>query len=227
MARAILFDVDGTLVDSVDLHARAWQEAFARFGKRIGYAEIRSQIGKGGDQLIPVFLDEQERARDGEALDEYRSKLFRRAYLPHVRPLPGARDLVQRVKQAGLAVGLATSSKEEELEHHLDLVGIRDLVDAATTSDDVERSKPHPDVFVACARKLQVPPGAAIAVGDSPYDALSARRAGAPTVGLLAGGFPRSSLEQAGCIAVYEGPLDLLLSFESSPLASPAAHAAP
>jgi HAD superfamily hydrolase (TIGR01509 family) len=222
---AILFDVDGTLVDSVDLHAHAWQEAFAHFGKRIPYREIRAQIGKGGDQLIPVFLDEAERERMGERLESFRGDLFRREYLPRVRPFPHARDLVRRVKDAGLRAGLASSAKGDELDHHLDLVGLRGLVDAATTADDVERSKPHPDVFTVCAAKLGVDPRDVIAVGDSPFDAIAARRAGARAVGLLAGGFPRAALAGAGCEAIYADAGDLLLRFDGSPLAPSEARA--
>ena len=222
---AILFDVDGTLVDSVDLHARAWQEAFAHFGKRLPYREIRAQIGKGGDELLPVFLDETERDRMGERLESFRADLFRREYLRHARPFAHARDLVRRVKDAGLLVGLASSAQRQELEYHLGLLGVRALVDAATTADDVDRSKPHPDVFAACAAKLGVDPRAAVAVGDSPFDAIGARRAGARAVGLLSGGFPRDALVRAGCEAIYADPEDLLRRFDGSPLAPDEARA--
>jgi len=223
--RAVLFDVDGTLVDSVDLHARAWQEAFAHFGKRVPYREIRAQIGKGGDQLLPVFLDEEERERMGEWIESFRADLFQREYLRHARPFAHARDLVRRVKQMGLRAGLASSAQREELEHHLDLLGVRALVDAATTADDVDRSKPVPDVFAACAAKLGVDPRDAVAVGDSPFDAIGARRAGARAVGLLAGGFPRDALVFAGCEAIYADAEDLLRRFDGSPLAPGEARA--
>jgi HAD superfamily hydrolase (TIGR01509 family) len=215
----VLFDLDGTLLDSVDLHARAWQEAFARFGKRLPHAAVRSQIGKGGDQLVQAFLEPDEVEDFGDELERHRAELFERAYLPHVRPFPQAHALVARARAEGLRVGLASSCKQPELEHHLGLLELRGLVDAATTGDDVDRSKPYPDVFLACAARLGVAPPDAVAVGDSPFDAVAAARAGIPTVGLLSGGFARRALADAGCVAVYSGPADLLLRFDGSPLA--------
>jgi HAD superfamily hydrolase (TIGR01509 family) len=218
--RAILFDVDGTLVDSVDLHARAWQEGFAHFGKELSFEEVRSQIGKGGDQLLATFLDDDEQEAFGDDLERYRSRLFKSRYLPWARAFPHARELVRRVKAAGLGVALATSAKQEELDHHLQLIGIEGLVDAWTTADEVERSKPFPDVFERCVAKLGVAPADCVAVGDSPFDALSARRAGIHVVvGILAGGFPARALREAGCAALYAEPADLLARFELSPLA--------
>ncbi|HEX7625403.1 MAG TPA: HAD family hydrolase [Anaeromyxobacteraceae bacterium] len=219
MARAVLFDIDGTLMDSVNLHAQAWQEALARFGKQVKYEDVRSQIGKGGDQLLPVFLDEEELERFGEDLDEYRSGLYERQYLPWAKPFPGARDLLARLKQAGTLVGLASSCKRTELGYYLRSVGGASLVDAATTAEDAEQSKPQPDVFLACLEKLALDPGDAVAVGDSPYDAVAAGRAGIRTVGVLSGGFPQRDLEEAGCIAVYQDVGDLLERLQTSPLA--------
>jgi HAD superfamily hydrolase (TIGR01509 family) len=217
---AVLFDVDGTLVDSVDLHARAWREAFARFGKEVALEDVRRQVGKGGDQLIPVFLSEAERARDGEALDRYRAELWRREYMPEVRPLPMARELVFRVKRDGKRVALASSGKEDEVAWNRRLLGLDDsILEAATTSDDAERSKPHPDIFEAALARTRTPPERALAVGDSPWDALSARRAGLRTIGVLSGGFAEADLRDAGCIAIYRDPADLLARYDGSPLA--------
>jgi HAD superfamily hydrolase (TIGR01509 family) len=219
MARAALFDIDGTLVDSVDLHAQAWQEALVRFGKDVPYERIRSQIGKGGDQLLPVLLNEEELERFGEDLSEHRTGLYQRRYLPWVKSFPGARDLLARLKQNGMLVGLASSCKRMELGYYLRLVGGASLVDAATTADDAEESKPHPDVFLACLERLDLGPDQAVAVGDSPYDAEAAARAGIQTVGVLSGGFAQHDLEAAGCIAVYQDCADLLARLSSSPLA--------
>jgi len=225
MARAVLFDIDGTLMDSVDLHAQAWQEALVRFGKQVSYDDIRSQIGKGGDQLLPAFLDEEELERFGDDLNEYRSGLYERQYLPWAKPFPGARDLLARLKQAGTLVGLASSCKRIELGYYLRVVGGASLVDAATTAEDAEQSKPQPDVFLACLDRLALDPGDAVAVGDSPYDAEAAGRAGIRTVGVLSGGFPQRDLEAAGCIAIYQDVGDLLERLQSSPLApEPAIH---
>ena len=221
MARpeAALFDVDGTLVDSVDLHAQAWQEALRRFGKDVPLEDVRRQIGKGGDQLIPVFLSREERERDGEALERFRADLWRREYMPRVRPFPGAAELVRRAHRAGLRLALASSGNEDEVAHNRNLLAIDDLLHGATTSDDAERSKPHPDIFEAALARVHAPPDRAVAVGDSPWDAIAARRAGVRTVGLLSGGFAEQDLRDAGCVAIYAGPADLVARFDASPLA--------
>ena len=217
---AVLFDVDGTLVDSVDLHARAWAEAFRRFGKDVRVEDVRAQIGKGGDQLLPVFLPEAELREKGEAIDAFRSELWKREYMPRVRPLPSARELVARVRREGKRVALASSGKADEVRFYEQLLGVRDLVEGATTADDAERSKPYPDIFRAALAAARADPDEAVAVGDSPWDALAARRAGVRTVGVLSGGFPEGDLRDAGCIAVYRDPADLLAHFELSPLAA-------
>lgn len=219
MARAVLFDIDGTLIDSVDLHAQAWQESLARFGKEVPYEEIRSQIGKGGDQLLPVFLNDEELERFGEDLAEHRAGVYQRKYLPWAKAFPGARDLLARLKQGAMLVGLASSCKRVELGYYLRMVGGASLVDAATTAEDVERSKPEPDVFLACLERLALDPGDAVAVGDSPYDAEAAGRAGITTVGVLSGGFEQRDLEAAGCVAIYQDCADLLARLPSTPLA--------
>lgn len=216
---AVLFDIDGTLVDSVDLHARAWAEALRRFGKDVRVEDVRAQIGKGGDQLLPVFLPEAELREKGEAIDSFRSELWKREYMPRVRPFPSARELVARVRREGKRVALASSGKADEVCFYEKLLGVRDLVEGATTSDDAERSKPYPDIFRAALAAARADPDEAVAVGDSPWDALAARRAGVRTVGVLSGGFPEGDLRDAGCIAVYRDPADLLAHFELSPLA--------
>lgn len=222
MIRAALFDIDGTLIDTVDLHTAAWKQAFEHFGKVISYDEIRSQIGKGGDKLIPSLLSREEDERFGPDLEEYRSGLYLREFLPLAEAFPGARELVERARRAGLLVALASSCKKAELEHDMRLVGIEAAVDAAVTGGDIEASKPDPDVFEAALDRLGVAPHDALAIGDSPYDAIAAARAGVRTIGLLCGGFPREALLEAGCIQIYESPADLLARFDASPL-SPAA----
>ena len=218
--RAAIFDIDGTLLDSVDLHARAWVEAFAHFGVQTGFAEVRRQIGKGGDELMPVFLSEERIAREGETIEAYRSDLFKRRYLSEVRPFPGVRPLFEHIRSAGLKIALASSGKRSEVEHYTEILEIGDLVDVATSSDDADRSKPHPDIFEAALAKLDgVPPDAIIVVGDTPYDAEAAAKAGLRTVGLLCGGFPEADLRAAGCAAIYRDPEDLLDRFAESPLA--------
>ncbi|MDB5411350.1 MAG: family hydrolase [Rhodospirillales bacterium] len=220
--RGIIFDVDGTLVDSVDLHAKAWQEAFAHFGHEIAFAHIRSQIGKGGDQLMPVFLDKAELKRIGEALEKFRGKHFKQHYLPLVRAFPDVAALFRCIRDAGQRIALASSAKDDELAVYKEIAGITDLVDAETSSDDAEKSKPYPDILVAALEKLKLPPAEAIVVGDSPYDAEAAAEAGLATVGLLCGGFPRPDLEGARCVALYADPSNLLRNYAISPLAASA-----
>jgi HAD superfamily hydrolase (TIGR01509 family) len=216
---AALVDVDGTLIDSVDLHARAWQEALAYFGRRVPFEEIRAQIGKGGDQLLPVFLSEDELARRGEAVEEYRSELYKRKYLRQVRPFPRVRELFQALQRRGVRVALASSAKGDELAIYKAIAGIDDLVDTETSSDDAERSKPHPDIFAAALKRLGgAPLRDTFAVGDSPWDAAAAHRLGVRCIGVLCGGFAEADLRAAGCVEIYRDPADLLARLDHSAL---------
>lgn len=221
MPEAVIFDIDGTLLDSVDLHAQAWQEAFRKFGHDIRFEDIRRQIGKGGDQLLPVFLSQQELKQIGDELKEYRSRLFKEKYLPKVKPFPGVRQLFEKIKANGQQLALASSAKGDELKDFERIANIEDLVEVETSSADAERSKPHPDIFEAALDRLRkkVNREEAIVVGDSPHDAEAAKRAHLRTVGVLCGGFPETELWAAGCIAIYQGPEDLLRRYETSPLA--------
>jgi HAD superfamily hydrolase (TIGR01509 family) len=219
MAQAAIFDIDGTLIDSVDLHAIAWQEALEHFGHPVTFEQARSQIGKGGDHLIPVFLTESEQKDHGADMEEWRGKRFKSKYLPLVRPFSAVPDMLRRVRDAGLRVAVASSAKAGELEAYLDIAGIRDLVDTVTSSEDAEKSKPAPDIFQVALEKLRLPGAEAVAIGDTPYDAEAAGKAGIASIGLLSGGFAEADLRKAGCIAVYPGPAALLACFGASPLA--------
>ena len=218
MIKAVIFDIDGTLVDSVDLHAQAWKEAFKHFGKDIPYQQIRHQIGKGGDQLMPVFFTHEELDEFGKSMEKFRSDLFRREFLPRVRPFPKVRELFQRIKEDGKKISLASSAKDEEIDFYKELLGIEDLVEAKASADDAEKSKPHPDIFQAALERLDVGPADAIVVGDTPYDADAAGRLRIKTVGVRCGGFPEAELLAAGCIAIYDDPADLLARYEESVL---------
>lgn len=220
MAKAIIFDIDGTILDSVDLHAAAWQEAFHHFGYDVPFDEARKQIGKGGDQLLPVFLSKDEIDRIGKDLEEYRSRLFKEKYLPQVKPFPKVRELFETILRHGQKVGLASSARGDELEHYERIANVEDLVQVETSSADAKRSKPHPDIFEAALDRLG--PGIrkeeVMVVGDSPHDAEAAKNAGLRAVGVLCGGFPEQTLREAGCIAIYQGPADLLEHYDESPL---------
>jgi HAD superfamily hydrolase (TIGR01549 family) len=218
MIKAIIFDVDGTLVDTVDLHAHAWQEAFHHFGHHVEFEKIRSQIGKGGDQLMPVFLSKAEVARRGTQLEKYRNELFKRKYFSQARPFPMVPELLQHIRARGQKIGLASSCKGDELEDYKRLARIEHLVDVATTSDDADKSKPFPDIFQAAIKRLSgIAVSEAVAVGDTPYDAEAAGKIGLRTLGMLCGGFPAENLHAAGCIAIYRDPADLLQQYDSSP----------
>ncbi|HVF43532.1 MAG TPA: HAD family hydrolase [Pyrinomonadaceae bacterium] len=221
MVKAVIFDIDGTLIDSVDLHARAWQEAFAHFGRQFSFEKVRYQIGKGGDQLLPVFLSEREIEEFGDELTEYRGELFKREYLPRVVVFPRVRELFERVLAGGKRVALASSANKDELKEYKRIADIADLVDEETSADDAERSKPHPDIFEAALSQLGgVEPSDAIVVGDTPYDAEAALKAGLQTIGLLSGGFPEEDLRAAGCVRIYKDAAELLAGYDASPLAS-------
>lgn len=220
MPAAVLFDVDGTLVDTVDLHAKAWQDAFRLYGKEIPFEDVRSQIGKGGDQLMPVFLTRDELQRFGEEMQARRGRIYQERYQSQVRAFAGVRPLFERIKREGACIALASSADKQEFEANLALLGVGDLVDAATSSHDAERSKPFPDIFDAALAKLDgVRAADALAVGDTPYDAIAASQIGLRTIGMLCGGFPENDLRGAGCIEIWRDPEDLLIGYERSALA--------
>ena len=219
MIKAVIFDVDGTLIDSVDEHARAWVEAFARFGRHVEFSAVRHQIGKGGDQLMKEFLTKDEIEEIGEELEKDRKEHFQREHLPAVQGFPGVRDLFLHILASGRRVALASSAAGEELETYKEKAHIEDLVEEETSKDDADKSKPHPDIFQAVLEKLGgIAPEEAIIVGDTPWDAIAAKRAGVAMIGVLCGGFPEEELREAGCVAVFRSPADLLAHYEDSPI---------
>ncbi len=221
MPDALIFDIDGTLLDSVDLHAQAWQEALEHFGHHIRLADIRTQIGKGGDQLLPVFIPQEELRERGKEIQEFRGNLFKQKYLKQVKPFPGVRALFEKVLANDQKLALASSAKGDELKHYERIAQVEDLVQVETSSADAEKSKPHPDIVEAAIARLGqgIERTQVLMIGDSPYDAEAAKRAGIATVGVRCGGFPEASLRQAGCVAIYQDPEDLLRNYDSSPLA--------
>lgn len=219
MSKAAIFDLDGTLLDSVDLHAVAWHEAMVKFGHDVSFEQARSQIGKGGDKLIPVFLSADEQRDHGKELDRWCGERFKTRYLPLVRPFSAVPDLLRRVRDAGLRIAVASSAKRDELDKYLHIAGITDLVAATTSSEDAEESKPAPDVFEIVLKKLKISAAEAVAIGDTPYDAIAAGKAGIATIGVLCGGFTESSLRQAGCVEVFPGPAALFANFDHCLLA--------
>lgn len=220
MIEAVIFDIDGTLVDSVDLHAQAWKEAFKHFGKDVPYQQVRHQIGKGGDQLMPVFFSREQLEQFGEEMEEYRGRLYKRDFMGRVRAFPNVRELFLRIREDKKRIALASSARADELSHYKRVANIEDLVEEETSADDAEKSKPHPDIFKAVLDELGLSePSRAVVIGDTPYDAEAAGRAGLKNrVGLLCGGFPERELRAAGMVEIYEDPADLLRHYQESML---------
>jgi HAD superfamily hydrolase (TIGR01549 family) len=219
MIRGVIFDLDGTLVDSNELHVLAWEETFRHFGKEIPRERLREQIGKGGDQYLPVFLTEREMREFGEAADKYRGEIFKKKYLPEVKPFPKVRELFERLRGDGRKIALASSGKEAEVRRYEKLLGIGGMVDCMTTVDQVAHSKPKADVFIAALNLLSLPPSEAIAVGDTPYDVEAAKKIELPVIGVLCGGFSEQALRDEGALAIFRDPADLLERYYQSPLA--------
>jgi len=217
--RGVIFDLDGTLVDSNDLHVLAWQETFRHFGKEIPLHRLREQIGKGGDQYLPVFLDGREIREFGEEAEKYRGEVFKKKYLSRVKPFPKVRELFEKLRAEGMKIALASSGKETEVRHYAKLLEIGGLFDSMTTVDQVAQSKPKADVFIAALNLLALSPSEAIAIGDTPYDVAAAKKIELPIVGVLSGGFPEEALRDAGAVAIFRDPADLLERYYQSPLA--------
>ncbi len=219
MLKAVLFDVDGTLIDSNHLHASAWSDAFREFGHNVPFDAIQRQIGKGGDTLMPEFLSREDLDASGKKMEERYGAIFKERYLGQVKPFRHVPELLTHVREHGLRVALASSAKKELLERFKTIAGIEGLTDVETTSDDAEASKPNPDIFEAAIKRMRdVTTENAIVVGDTPYDAEAAIKAGLRIVGLTCGGWSEAELKQAGCIAVYADPADLLANYDASPI---------
>lgn len=219
MAKAVLFDIDGTLIDSNALHVETWARVFAEAGHAIPRGRIAPEIGKGGDNLVPALLPDLPQSEQKKLADRH-GEVFKADYLRSARPFPGAKGLLRRAHAEGLTVVLASSASAEELDHYVGLLGAGDIVAAKTSIDDVETSKPAPDIFAAAVRKAGVKPEEAIAVGDTPYDVASAKGAGVRTVAVLSGGFPEAVLREEGAVTVYRDVEALLEGWSESPLAS-------
>jgi HAD superfamily hydrolase (TIGR01509 family) len=216
--KAVIFDIDGTLIDSVDLHAKAWQDAFAHFGIRLNFTEVRDQIGKGGDELLPTFLLKKQIQEFGEELKEWRGKHFKNTYIAEVKPFRDSNNLLNRVKKSGKLIAAGSSAKKDELDYYLQLLDAKGLFDVVTSADDVDKSKPNPDIFEVVLSKLQTSTSETIVVGDSPYDAEAATKIGLPAIGFLCGGFSKEWLTSAGAIKIYKGPTELLDKYDASPI---------
>jgi len=215
--RGVIFDVDGTLVDSNDAHAKAWVEALAERGHEVPFERVRPLIGMGGDKLLPAAAGIEADSDEGQAIGERRGEIFRAQYLPRLEAFTGSRQLAQALKDRGFRLAVASSAQEEELGPLLRIAGVAEFLEAKTSGDDVESSKPDPDILHAALRRLRCAPADALMIGDTPYDVEAARRAGIDCVAFRSGGREEADLE--GARAVYAGPWDLLRHLDASPLA--------
>jgi HAD superfamily hydrolase (TIGR01509 family) len=218
MVKAVLCDMDGTLLDSNTAHAESWQRCFEKFGIHATVGEVQRQIGKGGDQMLPVFVDKARLREIEEPLKECKKKLFQDEYMEHLVPFPQARELMETIADAGIRIAMASSAAKDELAKYLEIVGIAGIVEHETSNDDAETSKPEPDIFQAALDKLKLAPEEAIALGDTPWDAQAAGRAGIRTIGVECGGWAEEDLRKAGCIEVYRDPADMLAHLKHSKL---------
>jgi phosphoglycolate phosphatase-like HAD superfamily hydrolase len=215
MIRAVLLDVDGTLVDSNDAHARAWVDAFGEFGRSVPFEQVRPLIGKGGDKLMPEVSGVASDSPLGKRIDQRRSEIFLERYLPKLEPFPRATELLERLRSDGLSLVVATSAKKDEMDPLLEICGGSRLVMGRTSSDDAERSKPDGDIISAALGRAKVVAGEALMLGDTPYDIEAASRVGVDTVALRSGGWDEAALVHAA--AIYADASDLLAHYEDSP----------
>ena len=215
MRKAIVLDIDGTLVDSNGVHAATWSTASAMFGYEKPAEFFRPLIGMGGDRVLPLIEPSLNEERDpGKSIAAKRGDLFRRDHLPTLRATNGAKPLVERLHALGLRCVIASSTKKADLDALLDVAGVRDLIHESTTADDADESKPAPDIVAAALRKAGVTAEEAVMIGDTPYDVESATRAGIAIVALRCGG--SSDADLAGAAEIYDDPADLLAHLETS-----------
>ncbi len=210
--RGIILDVDGTLIDSNDAHARAWVEAGEALGFSITYEEVRPLIGMGGDRVTPIVAGVEEGAPEGQRLARTRGDIFRRRHLPGLEPFPGVRDLLQRLDDDGFTLVVASSASEDDLGALLEQAGVADLIGSSTSSDDAEESKPEPDIVEAAISRAGLPRDRLLMVGDTPYDVEAARRARVPIVAVRCGGWKDADLD--GAVTVAADPAELLERYE-------------
>src|SRR3989440_11100854 len=218
MAGTAILDIDGTLVDTNYQHALAWYRAFRQNGIVLPVWRIHRHIGMGGDQLVAALTDERTEEEMGDEIRAAEKPLYM-AMIEEIEPMEGARELIERLKDAGKTVVLASSAKGSELDHYLDLLDVRDLADDWTMSDDVEATKPEPDLVKAALEKAGADASDAAMLGDTPWDCEAAARAGVPCVALMTGGFSAAELKEGGAVGGFESAPQLLERIGETPLA--------
>jgi HAD superfamily hydrolase (TIGR01509 family) len=214
LLEGVIFDIDGTLVDSNDAHARSWVDTFAEAGYDVPFDVVRPLIGMGGDKLLPRTISIRNDSKEGKKLSKRRSEIFRERYLPRLRALPESRDLVSRIRSDGLKAIVATSAKDDELKGLLKAADVEDLMEEKATASDAKRSKPDPDIVKAAIEESGAPPEKLVMIGDTPYDVEAATRARVRCIAFRSGGWPDHDLR--GAAEIYDGPADLLSHYQTS-----------
>jgi phosphoglycolate phosphatase-like HAD superfamily hydrolase len=215
----VLLDIDGTLIDSNDAHTRAWVDALAAHGYVVPFEQIRPLIGKGGDKILPELVGLDPESGEAARISESRSEIFLTRELPRLQSTPGARALLEHMRDRGLELVVATSAQASEVTRILEQAGVADLIQTASSSSDAERSKPDPDIVQAALRKAGRPASHSAMLGDTPYDVEAATRARVPAIALRCGGWWQDDALR-GAAAIYDDPADLLAHFDTSPLAA-------
>jgi len=216
--RTVLLDVDGTLIDSNDGHARAWVGALRAHGYVVPFEQVRPLIGMGGDKLLPALTGLDPESSEAERIGETRSELFLDEELRSLQPTRGARSLLEHLLGVGFELVVATSAKDDEVRALLEQAGVSDLIQLASSADDAERSKPDPDIVQAALRLSGSQAAHSAMLGDTPYDVEAAARARVPAIALRCGGW-WDDAALARAMALYDDPADLLAHFDDSPLA--------
>ena len=214
MLQGVIFDIDGTLVDSNDAHAQSWVDTFAEAGYDVPFDVVRPLIGMGADKLLPKTIGIHHDSEEGKKLIKRRSEIFRKEYLHSLRPLEGSRDLVLRIRSEGLKPIVATSAKDEELKDLLEAAEVADLMEEKATASDAKRSKPDPDIVEAAIEESELDPSNLVMIGDTPYDIEAASKAKVRTIAFRSGGWTDEELK--GAVEIYDGPADLLARLDSS-----------
>jgi HAD superfamily hydrolase (TIGR01509 family) len=213
----VILDVDGTLVDSNDAHAKSWVEAMAEHDYIVPFEKVRRLIGEGGDKVLPETIGIQAESEEGKQISSRRGEIFKERYLPSVRAFPSAQKLLDHMRARGLKLAVASSAKPDELRVLLQIVGAADLIEEKSSSKDVKNSKPDPDIMRVTMEKIGLPADEVVMLGDTPYDIESARKVGVGTIALRCGGWQDRDLAKA--LAIYTDTADLLSHYDTSPLA--------
>lgn len=215
--KGVILDVDGTLVDSNDAHAYSWLTALAEHGYPTDFDSVRRLIGMGGDNLLPETAKLEKDSEQGKRITERYLEVFKNQYLPTLKAIPGARDLVERLLAHNLKIVVGSSSEASVLNTLLQIANVDTLLDLRVEPHEAKNSKPDPDIALAALNKLELPPEQVVMIGDTPYDIITASKAKIGTIALRCGGWSDNVLQDA--LAIYDNPVDLVTNYDQSPLA--------